>query len=143
MKFILTMICSFYLGNAFAITSFQSTKSFTETSKVIEKFIKDKGLNLFAIIDHAENAKKTEIKLPPNKLFIFGNPKVGTPLMLENAAMGLDLPVKVLIHVNAKNEVIVSYNDPETLAKKHSLNASHPSFLKVNKVLTVLKSKLQ
>lgn len=143
MRSFLIIICSFYLESSLAISSFHSAKNFSETSKMIEEFIQEKGLNLFAIIDHAENAKKINIKLSPNKLFIFGNPKVGSPLIQTSATMGLDLPVKVLIHVNSNNEVIVSYNNLNALAKKHNLKSSHSSFQKIGKVLSMLKLKLQ
>ena len=39
------------------------------------------GLQLFARIDHAAGARKADIELGADVLLIFGNTRVGTPLM--------------------------------------------------------------
>ncbi len=41
------------------------------------------GLTLFARVDHAAGARKAGVELAPNVLLIFGNPIVGTPLMMS------------------------------------------------------------
>ena len=39
------------------------------------------GLQLFARIDHAAGARQADVELDANVLLIFGNTRVGTPLM--------------------------------------------------------------
>jgi hypothetical protein len=46
-----------------------------------EQIVKQRGLNVFARIDHAAGAAKVGKFLRPTELLIFGNPQGGTPLM--------------------------------------------------------------
>lgn len=131
-----------FMNPAFSTTdlyTFKSQKTFEKTSKKIEDFIKQKGLKLFAVVDHSQNAKKAGISLEDNRLFIFGNPKVGTPLMKSQATMGIDLPVKVLVYQSKSGVVNVTYNKPSSLSKKHGIAKKHPSFLKMQKALKGLE----
>ncbi|OJX40456.1 MAG: hypothetical protein BGO78_05525 [Chloroflexi bacterium 44-23] len=80
-----------------------------------------KGFTVFARIDHAANAMHIGMKLRPTQLLIFGNPKVGTVLMLDQQIAGLDLPVKVLAWEDADSQVWVSYDTAASIAKRHDL----------------------
>jgi uncharacterized protein (DUF302 family) len=42
-------------------------------------------------------AAKAGMEMRPTKLFIFGNPKGGTPVMLAAPSIAIDLPLKILI----------------------------------------------
>ena len=77
---------------------FKSAYSFEETVSRLESGIKDKGMSVFAIIDHAEAAKNAGLTMPPTRVIIFGNPKAGTPLMVKYPALALDLPLRVLVN---------------------------------------------
>jgi uncharacterized protein (DUF302 family) len=59
--------------------------------------------------------------LRPTELLIFGNVKAGTPLMQSIQAIGIDLPLKVLVWQDASGATWLSYNDPSWLAKRHGL----------------------
>lgn len=73
-----------------------------------------------AAIDHADNAAKAGLELPPTMLLMFGNPRLGTPLMHASSSVAIDLPQKVLIY-EEDGEVMVVYNDPAFIAKRHRL----------------------
>lgn len=75
-----------------------STFPFEETSARLEAAVAARGLTLFSMIDHSAGAEAAGLALPPSRLFIFGNPQGGTPLMLANPALGLDLPLKALVY---------------------------------------------
>lgn len=49
-------------------------------------------IGIVAQIDHSANAGNARLSLPDTRLVLFGNPKLGTPLMQENQLTGLDLP---------------------------------------------------
>mgnify|MGYP006311598757 CR=1 FL=1 len=66
------------------------------TADRLEKALKDKGMTVFARIDHAAGAQKAGLELPPTELVVFGNPKVGTPLMHCGRSVAIDLPQKAL-----------------------------------------------
>ena len=80
-----------------------------------------KGITLFALIDHSGEAEKVDMKMPPTKLLIFGNPKAGTPLMLAAPSIAIDLPLKILVWENREGKVWISYNSPEYLIRRHDL----------------------
>ena len=83
----------------------------------------EKGLQVFALIDHSGEAEKIGLKMPPTKLLIFGGPKAGTPLMLAAPSLAIDLPLKALVAQNDENKVTVTYNDPEYLRERHAFSA--------------------
>jgi uncharacterized protein (DUF302 family) len=58
--------------------------------------------------------------MPPTKLFIFGNPKGGTPLMLASPSAAIDLPLKILVAESADGKVSVSYNSSAYLRQRHN-----------------------
>ena len=60
----------------------KSNNSVTATIDKLETVLKDKGMTIFKRVDHAAGAEKAGLRLRPTELLIFGNPKVGTPLML-------------------------------------------------------------
>ena len=83
---------------------------------------------MFARIDHAKGAEQAGMSLRPTELLIFGNPELGTRLMLAGQKIGIDLPLKVLAWLDTEGNSWVSYWDPEWLAARHELGeASRPT----------------
>jgi uncharacterized protein (DUF302 family) len=99
-----------------------STRSVKETIDALAAKLKEKGIKIAARVDHAAGAKAAGLELPPTELLIFGNPKLGTPLMQANRAIGLDLPMKVLAWQEADGTVKVAYTAPAVLAKRHGIS---------------------
>lgn len=91
------------------------------TMKKLEKVVKDKGLKVFARIDHAAGAKKVGKTLRPTELLVFGNPEGGTPLMECAQTAGIDLPLKMLVWQDEAAQVWLGYNDPQYLARRHGV----------------------
>lgn len=79
------------------------------------------GATLFDVIDHAENAAQVGLDLPPASVVIFGNPAVGTPLMVTEPNLALDLPSRVLVRRAESGQVEVVYRAPAALARGHGL----------------------
>lgn len=98
-----------------------STLGPRETMDRLETAIKDKGLTVFARIDHAEGARDAGLSLRPTELIIFGNAKGGTPLMQAGQEAGIDLPLKALVYQDAEGKAWLGYNDPHWLADRHHL----------------------
>jgi len=98
-----------------------TSHSVDETVEKLEGMLRDKGITLFALIDHGGEAEKIGIKMRPTKLLIFGSPKAGTPLMLAAPSSAIDLPLKILIWEDAQGKVWVSYNSPAYLQERHNL----------------------
>jgi uncharacterized protein (DUF302 family) len=100
-----------------------SRYSIEETVRRLQAAFGEKGLQMFALIDHSGEAEKVGLKMPPTKLLIFGSPKGGTPLMVATPSLAIDLPLKALVAEDAQNKVTVSYNDPEYLRERHGFPA--------------------
>lgn len=87
----------------------------------LETLLREKGIQLFALIDHSGEAQKAGFEMRPTKLLIFGNPKAGTPVMQAAPSAALDLPLKLLVWEDADGQVWVSYNSSSYLQVRHSL----------------------
>ncbi|HGM2908686.1 TPA: DUF302 domain-containing protein, partial [Neisseria gonorrhoeae] len=74
-----------------------SKYSFDETVSRLETAIKSKGMDIFAVIDHQEAARRNGLTMQPAKVIVFGTPKAGTPLMVKDPAFALQLPLRVLV----------------------------------------------
>src|SRR5262252_6572816 len=101
----------------------QSKHSFNETVQRLTSVFEEKGLKVFATVDHSGEAAKVGLKMPPTKVLIFGSPKGGTPLMLAAPSLAIDLPLKALVAEDANGTVTVTYNDPEYLRERHGVPA--------------------
>jgi len=93
----------------------------SETLDRLEAVLKKKGITIFARVDHAAGARKVGQQMTDTQLLIFGNPKMGTPLMNEQRLMGLDLPMKVLAWKGAGNQTWIAYTSPDELKDRHQL----------------------
>ncbi|WP_412060900.1 DUF302 domain-containing protein [Rubrivirga sp. IMCC45206] len=79
------------------------------------------NLTIVAELDHQANAASVGMTLPPIRLIVFGNPALGTPLMVAGQTVGIDLPQKMLVYRSASGGSVVAYNDPGYLASRHGL----------------------
>jgi uncharacterized protein (DUF302 family) len=100
-----------------------SKYSFEETMDRLQAAFREKGMQIFALVDHSGEAEKVGLKMPPTKVVIFGNPEGGTPLMLAAPSLAIDLPLKALVAEDANGKVTVTYNDPEYLRERHAVPA--------------------
>jgi uncharacterized protein (DUF302 family) len=98
-----------------------SSRSVAETVERLRRLIDEKGLVLFAVIDHSGAAIGAGLEMPDTKLVIFGSPVAGTPVMVAAPLAALDLPLKLLVWQDGDGAVWVSYNSPAYLAQRHHL----------------------
>lgn len=103
------------------IVNLPTHSSVDETVTRLQSMLQEKGVQLFALIDHSGEATRAGFEMRPTKLLIFGNPKAGTPLMLASPSISIDLPMKLLVWEDAGGQVWISYNTPEYLQKRHAL----------------------
>ena len=101
----------------------ESKHSVDETLQRLEDLLKQKGVALFARIDHSGEAAKAGLEMRPTKLLIFGSPKAGTPLMQAAPTLAIDLPLKALVWRDAEGKVWLTYNDPAYLQRRHGVPA--------------------
>jgi uncharacterized protein (DUF302 family) len=101
----------------------QVTSRYTvdETVNRLQSVLAERGVRVFALIDHSGEAEKIGMKMRPTKLVIFGNPKGGTPVMVAAPTLAIDLPLKALVWEDEGGKVWVSYNSPEYLQQRHGV----------------------
>lgn len=100
-----------------------SPYSVDETLNRLQSIFTEKGMKIFAFIDHSGEAEKAGLKMRPTKLLIFGSPKGGTPLMVAAPSLAIDLPLKALVAEDENGKVSVTYNDPQYLQQRHNVPA--------------------
>lgn len=111
------------MTNRTGIIDLPSRYSVPETIARVQAILKEKGVSVFALIDHSGEAEKAGLEMRPTQLLIFGNPKAGTPLMVAAPSAAIDLPLKALAWQDAQGKVWLSYNSAEYLQQRHGIPA--------------------
>lgn len=136
---ILTISMVLFLSTALladnGLVHVQSAHNVKATADRLENILKTKGMKIFMRVNHAQAAADINKTLRPTELLVFGNPKVGTPLMQCNQTAGIDLPQKALIWQDPAGKVWFTYNDPSYLAQRHALSECLPVIEKVGQAL--------
>jgi len=108
-----------YAWGVDGLVAIKSPHNPKDTMDRLEALLKQKGLTIFARIDHAVGAARVGQVLRPTEVLIFGNPQGGTPFMQCAQTVGIDLPLKALVWQDASGQVWLGYNDPSFLAQRH------------------------
>ncbi|WP_416192690.1 DUF302 domain-containing protein [Neisseria sp. CCUG12390] len=97
-----------------SIHSIESKYGFDETVSRLQNAVKDKGMTVFAVIDHQAAAKENGLNMQLSKVIVFGTPKAGTPLMVKDPAFALQLPLRVLVtETDGRTQAV--FNDTRAL----------------------------
>jgi uncharacterized protein (DUF302 family) len=104
------------------VVSKPSAHSVEETVDRLEAVLREKNIHIFVRIDQRSEAEKAGIEMPAMELLIFGNPKGGTPLMIAEPTIGIDLPLKAMAWEDRDGKVWLSYNAPEYLQDRFSIS---------------------
>ncbi len=94
-----------------------------ETIDRIEAAVKAQGMTVFARVDHAGEAARVGLTMPPTQVLIFGNPRGGTPIMVARPTSAIDLPLKALAWEDADGKVWLTYNTVDLLVERHGVPA--------------------
>lgn len=113
------------------IVTRKSAHSVPETMARLEAAVADKGLAVVAKVDHAANATKAGLDMPPAMVLIFGNPQLGTPLMRAAPDMALDLPQRIAVFTARDGSVMAAYHDPARLAARHGIAGQDETTAKI------------
>lgn len=103
------------------LISLSSKHSVDQTIQRLEALLQERGVTIFARVDHSGEAAKVGLSMRPTKLLIFGSPKGGTPLMQAAPSIAIDLPLKALFWEDADGKVWLTYNDPAYLQQRHNV----------------------
>lgn len=135
---IILFSASFSVAAFDGLIKYESHYSVKETADRFENIAKNKGLTLFARVDHQQNARDVDLELRPTEVILFGNPKVGTLLMQCTQNVAIDLPQKVMVSEDVNNKVWLTYNNPKYLMKRHQIKGCDEIIDKISDLLSNL-----
>src|SRR3984957_13085305 len=102
--------------------SLESRYSVSETIDRLEDLLRAKEIKIFIRLDQAAEAQAAGIAMRPMELLIFGDPKSGSPLMVEYPSLAIDLPLKALAWESEERKVYLCFNSIEYLIERHHLS---------------------
>lgn len=105
---------------------YESVFGVDETMERIEKILAEKSIPVFARIDHGKNAREAGLEMPPSKVVIFGSPKVGTNLMLENPGIATELPLRIAVWEDKEGSTWISFPRMEKIARAYGVENLPP-----------------
>ena len=100
----------------------QSVHSVEDTIDRLEELVTEKGMTVFARIDHRANAESVGMEMSDSQVLLFGSPKAGTRIMMHDRAAGLDLPLRVLAYRDHDGNTQVVYRNPQALKQDFSVD---------------------
>lgn len=112
------LVASVFMGAAAMaedIVKVKASGDVSATMDALQAAVEGAGATVFARVDHAGGAAKVDLELAASQLLIFGNPKLGTPAMQDDALAGLYLPLKVLVYEDGEGQVWLAYEDPTAM----------------------------
>jgi uncharacterized protein (DUF302 family) len=95
-----------------AIVTKLSPRPVADTVARLSSVLAEKGLKLFALIDHSGEAEAVGLRLRETKVVVFGSPQAGTPVMDAAPLAALDLPLKVLIWADGEQTKVCTRRRP-------------------------------
>jgi uncharacterized protein (DUF302 family) len=125
------------------IVKFKSAYSMPDTIERMKKDIADKGIKFFDEIDQSKLAADAGITLLPSTLLVFGNPPLGTLFITSDPDAGLDWPVRLLVHQDAKGNVWVAYTDFAWIARRHGITNRKKEFKMASEVISSITSTVR
>ncbi|MEP3436021.1 MAG: DUF302 domain-containing protein [Hoeflea sp.] len=104
-----------------------SSGSVETTADRLVEAVEKAGAKVFARVDHAAGARSIDAELAGMTLVMFGNPKIGTPILQAAPRAGLDLPNRVLIWDDA-GQTRIGYLDPAELKARYEVEGADQAF---------------
>lgn len=95
----------------------------SETIDRVQALLLARGATIYARIDQQAELSAVGQAIGSLQFLLFGNPLTGGPLLAQNPAVALDLPLKVIAWEDAQHHTWVAYNEPSYLGHRYDLPA--------------------
>ncbi len=119
----------------------RSDADFATTLARVEPAVVARGLFVMRVLDHSASAAQFGRVLAPNTVVLFGNPQIGSQLMACEPRAGIDLPQKLLLW-EADGAVMVAYNDPAYLVRRHAIQGCGETIALISENLRVISAQV-
>lgn len=117
-----------------------SEKTVADIVTSLVNISKEHDMGELTIIDHKQNAKKyNSFDIDNAKLIIFPGSNTCLNLLKYDPAVGLDLPIKILIYVAPDKKVYVKYRDPIFLKNIYNIGNAKEA-VKMSEILDQITS---
>ncbi len=118
---------SFQLRAQNEVQFFNSEFDYFTTIEVLKQEMQQMGLIVFSEFNHLENALNIGIEIRPVYVIVFGNPAVGTKLMVANPEIAFELPLKLLVYEGPEG-IKVGYLPPSVLKARYEIKGRDELF---------------
>ncbi|WP_159601071.1 DUF302 domain-containing protein [Agromyces humi] len=116
-------------------------RSVPEVIDALRAGLARRGIHVFAVIDHAAAAREAGLELHDETVVIFGDPRVGTALMVADARVGIDLPLRILAWSDGQRTHVASH-DPRSLADSYDLAPANETIGRLGGLLAQLVTEV-
>jgi len=113
---------------------YESQFSAEKTVQRLEAELGRRGIPIFAVFDHAENARQAGLALRPTTVLVFGSPKVGTGLMQLDQSISLELPLRISVWEDEAGSAWLAFVRTEVTAEAYGL-AGNPTLAAMQRLL--------
>lgn len=120
------------------LVTVESKLSVKETADRLVAALAERGIKVVARVDHAAGAKAAGFDMPSTEVVMFGNPKLGTPLMLVNPEIAIELPMKIVIWQDKGGKVQLGYLNPSSLKQRYAISNNDEVFNTMSSALASL-----
>ncbi|CAF3083697.1 unnamed protein product [Rotaria socialis] len=127
--------------NVFTVKSIHSVN---DTMNLIQKDIEEQNGIVFVRIDQKKAAEEAGIigQLNDTELILFGNPKVGTQLMVANGSVSIELPLRASCW--RQNETVyLSITNPLALEIQYNLSSKKQVLEKMAENVKQMMNKIE
>ena len=118
----------------------RSASSHSDTVGLLLAAIERRDLRVFARVDHAAAAREAGLELAEEEVVLFGSPRAGTPLMVSDRQIGIELPLRILVWRDGA-DVLLAYGDPRHLIDEYDVAEHRSTLEQMAKLLEDLTSE--
>jgi len=104
------------------ITTLSSKYTVKETIDRLQALLQQKEVTIYARINQQAEANNAGYNLLPLEFLLFGNPKAGGAIMVENPLASLDLPLKVIAWQDEAKQTNVAFNSGAYIQDRYALS---------------------
>ena len=114
-----------------SIITIESAHDVPTTMDRLDSILAENGFAVFGRVDHAANAESVGMSIRPTQLLIFGNPQIGTKLIIKSPGIAVDLPLKMIASEDESGNVQLGWVDPQHLKAAHQVEDCDELFIKM------------
>lgn len=114
----------------------KSKYSVKETIDRLQIALEKNSATVYARINQQQELQKAGKFILPLEFLLFGNPKAGGQVMIENPIAALDLPLKVIAWQDEQQRVYIAYNDASYLRMRYSLTGKVAEPLNIDQLIS-------